>query len=54
MGWKRLQEREQAIRHTSLELAGQCIALLLNTLSQAPLAQQQAHKRTESSRGFGS
>ena len=51
---KKLQEREQKIRHTALELAGQCIALLLNALSQAPLAQQEANKRTQSSRGFGS
>ena len=51
---KRLQEREQEIRHTALELAGQCIALLLNALSQDPLAQQVAHQRTQPSRGFGS
>ena len=51
---KRLQEREQEIRQTGLELAGQCIALLLTSLSQAPLAQQESNKRTESSRGFGS
>jgi hypothetical protein len=51
---KRLQEREQEIRQTGLELAGQCIALLLTSLSQAPLAEQESNKRTESSRGFGS
>lgn len=51
---KRLQEREQEIRQTGLELVGQCIALLLNTLSQSPLAQEEANKRTQSSRGFGS
>jgi hypothetical protein len=51
---KKLQEREQEIRHTALELAGQCIALLLNALSQNPLAQEEANKRTQSSRGFGS
>lgn len=51
---KKLQEREQEIRDTALELAGQCIALLLNALSQAPLAHQEANKRTQSSRGFGS
>lgn len=50
---KRLQEQEQGIRHTGLELAGQCIALLLHSLSQSPVAQQEANKRTESSRGFG-
>jgi hypothetical protein len=51
---KRLQEREQEIRHTGLELAGQCIALLLNALSQEPVAQQESQKRTEPFRGFGS
>jgi hypothetical protein len=51
---KKLQEREQEIRHTALELAGQCIAVLLNALSQDPLAQQEANQRTQSSRGFGS
>lgn len=50
---KRLQEQEQAIRHTGLELAGHCIAILLHSLSQSPVAQQEATKRTESSRGFG-
>jgi hypothetical protein len=49
-----LQEREQDIRHTALELAGQCIALLLSSLSQEPLAEQEANKRTQESRGFGS
>jgi len=51
---KKLQEREQAIRHTALELAGQCIALLLNALSQAPLARQEANSRTQPSRGLDS
>jgi hypothetical protein len=51
---KNSSEREQEIRHTALELAGQCIALLLNALSQAPLARQQANNRTQPSRGFGS
>jgi hypothetical protein len=50
----RLQEREQKMRHSALELAGQCIALLINALSQEPLAQQEANKRTQASRGFGS
>jgi hypothetical protein len=49
-----LQEREQAMRHTALELAGQCIALLLSSLSQEPLAEQEANKQTQASRGFGS
>jgi hypothetical protein len=49
-----LQEREEEIRRTALELAGQCIALLLSSLSQEPLAEQEANQRTESSRGFGS
>jgi hypothetical protein len=49
-----LQEREQEIRHTALELAGQCIALLLSSLSQEPHAEQEANKRTQESRGFGS
>jgi hypothetical protein len=51
---KKLQEREQEMRHTALELAGQCIAILLNALSQAPLARQEANSRTQPSRGFGS
>jgi hypothetical protein len=49
-----LQEREQEIRHTALELAGQCIALLLNSLGQEPLAEKEAKKRTQAGRGFGS
>lgn len=50
----KLQQREQEIRHTAMELAGQCIALLLSSLSQEPLAEQEAKKRTHESRGFGS
>ena len=49
-----LQEREQEIRHTALELAGQCIALLLSSLNQEPHAEQEANKRTQESKGFGS
>jgi hypothetical protein len=51
---KSFQECEQEMRQTGLELVGQCIALLLNTLSQSPLAHEEANKRTQSSRGFGS
>jgi hypothetical protein len=51
---KKLQEREQEIRQTGLELAGQCIALVLKALSESPVAQQESHKRTEPDRGFGS
>jgi hypothetical protein len=51
---KTFQSREQEIRSSALELAGQCIALLLNGLSQDPLAQQEANQRSQSSRGFGS
>lgn len=49
---QRLKEREQQIRQAALELSGQCIALLMHQLSQDPLASQQAHERTQSSRGF--
>jgi hypothetical protein len=51
---QQLQKQEQAIRQAALELAGQCIALSLHQLSQSPVAQQQAHERTQSSLGFGS
>lgn len=41
------REREQKIRQAGLELAGQCIALLLNNLSQSPEAMKTAHKQTQ-------
>jgi hypothetical protein len=50
----KLQEKEQEIRNTSLELAGQCIALLLSSLSQDPLAEKEANQRTQESRDVGS
>lgn len=51
---QRLKEQEEQIRQVSLELAGQSIGILLQRLSEDPLAQQQANQRTLSSRGFGS
>jgi hypothetical protein len=51
---QRLKEQEEQIRQVSLELAGQSIGILLQRLSEDPLAQQQANQRTQSSRGFGS
>lgn len=48
-----LQAQEQQIRQAALELAGHCIAMLLQKLSQDLSAQEQANQRTASSRGFG-
>jgi len=44
---KRLQEREQGIPQTGLELARQCIALLLNALSESPVSNSKFKILTE-------
>lgn len=51
---QRLKQLEEQIRKTALELAGQCIALLIHQLSQDKFAQSEANRRTDASRGFGS
>ena len=51
---QRLKQQEAQIRQTALELAGQCVALLLYQLSQDQGAQQEANRRTQPSRGFSS
>lgn len=51
---QRFKQQEEQMRQAGLELAGQCITLLLYQLSQAREAQQEANRRTQSSRGFGS
>lgn len=48
------KEREAKIRQSGLELAGQCVALLLTQLSQAQQAQQIAQQRTAGQRLKGS
>ena len=49
-----LKKREEEIRHLALVLAGHCIALLLLKISHNQSAQEEARKRTQSSRGFHS
>jgi hypothetical protein len=49
-----VQEREAQIRQSALELAGQCIALLLFQLSQSAEAHQVAQQRTNGQRQVGS
>lgn len=49
-----LRQREQGIRQASLELAGQCIALLLNLLVNHRQAHQEATLRTQGLRRTGS
>lgn len=51
---KTLHEREQAMRQSALELAGQCNALLLKALSEDQTALNTANQRTRESWGFGS
>ena len=42
-----LKHREALIRSAALQLAGQCVALLLHKLSQSQLAQETAIKQTQ-------
>ena len=49
-----LRQREQGIRQASLELAGQCIALLLNCLVSDSQTHQEANTRTQGLRRSGS
>jgi hypothetical protein len=45
-----LKQIEAEIRQAGLELSGQCIALLLHRLSQASIAKEIAHERTQGQR----